>query len=373
MKKIRILHVLGSLNFSGQEIMMENSSSYMKDANIKPFILSTGHNIGPAYNILKKGHEINHISFAKHKIFGPLPRFLAFFSLLNFLSKNKFHIIHIHTEANFFKICFCAILSGHKNIVRTVHNVFFSNLIMRIRRKLILKLCKFFNVKFISNSKTVAKNELKNYNLKLLILDAFYNESKYFYNYDIKKKSLRKKIKISSNKLVLLSVGNCSAIKNHNLILKSLSILPKKLDWIYIHVGDEDINKSERKLSKQLNIQNKCKFLGAKHDFSRYAFISDIYIMSSLVEGLGMATIEASAIGLIPILTKVPGNNEILKKIKGTIGIELNPISLKKAILKISLMKKEKRLKLSFLIHQQIKKYYSRKNIYQYIKYYKSI
>ena len=82
---MKILHGLHSLKFSGQEMMLACSNSYMKKAKIKSYILSTGHKIGPACNLLKtKGHQINHISFDKHQIFGPLPRLLAFFSLLNF-------------------------------------------------------------------------------------------------------------------------------------------------------------------------------------------------------------------------------------------------------------------------------------------------
>ena len=95
--------------------------------------------------------------------------------------------------------------------------------------------------------------------------------------------------------------------------------------------------------------------------------------MPSLVEGLGVATIEASAIGLIPILTKVQGNNEILKKIKGSIGIQRNSTSLKKAILKINRLKQKQKNKLSFSIHQQVKKIWSKKNIYTVINYYKDI
>ena len=181
------------------------------------------------------------------------------------------------------------------------------------------------------------------------------------------------KYKISKNTLVLLSVGNCSIIKNHNLIFKSLSILPKNLDWIYLHVGAEDNNKSERKLAKQLNIYKKCKFIGAKYDFSNYGNISDIYIMPSLVEGLGIATIEAGAIGLIPILTRVPGNNDILKKVKGTIGINQTPKSLTQAILKIYIMKKKEKSKISFSIHQQMNLYWPEKNFYSWIKFYRSI
>ena len=371
---MKILHVLSSLNFSGVEMMLACSINNWKQAKITSYILATGYEIGPAYNLLKKkGYKINHISFAKHKIFGPFIRLLSFFFLLNFLLKNKFDIIHIHTEGNNFKFCLCAILSGHKKIIRTIQNVFFPSLIFRLRRKVVFKFCKFFKVKFISAGDSVKKNELINYNLKTLRIYNFYDDNKfYFINNNLKQK-LRAKYKIPRNTLVLLSVGNCSNIKNHNLIFKSLSILPKNLNWIYFHIGEEDYNKSERKLAKQLDIQKKCKFLGAYYDWRSIGFISDIFLMPSLQEGLPCSAIEAGAIGLIPILSKRPGNVDILSKIKGTIGIKLDPISLKQAILKIHSMKKKQRLNLSFSVHKQIKKHFSKKNITSYIKIYKSI
>ena len=237
----------------------------------------------------------------------------------------------------------------------------FPNFILRFRRRLILKFCEFLKVKYTSTSDIVAKNEFKNYNIKVTPQHIWYDESKFFFINKSRKKKIRSKFKISVNTLVFLSVGNCSTIKNHNLILKTLSILPKKLDWIYYHVGNEDKDKSERKLAKELNIEKKCKFLGAKHNYTNFAHLSDIFIMPSLVEGLGVATIEASAIGLIPILTKVPGNNEILKKIKGSIGIKRNSLSLKKAILKINRLKQKQKNKISFFIHQKVKKTWSKK------------
>ena len=371
---MKVLHILDSLNFSGVEMFLASSSRYMKKEKIKPSILSTGNKIGPAYNLLKKkGFKIKHISFAKHKIIGSLTRSLAFFSLLNFLMKNKFDIIQINTEANFFKFSLIAILSGHKKIIRTINNVFFPNLILRIRRRIILKFCKFFKIKFFSHSDIIIKNELKNYNLKVVLLKAWYDDYKFsFINYNTKQ-NLRKKLKISKNTLIIISIGNCSNIKNHDLIFKSLSILPKNLDWIYFHVGAEDDNKSERKLAKQLNIQKKCKFLGALSDHRNYTNISDVYIMSSTVEGLGIASIEAGAIGSIPILTKVHGNEEILRKVKGTIGINQTSESLKQAILKIYLMKRKQRSRLSFSIHKQMNKYWSSKNFYKWIKFYRNI
>lgn len=372
MKKIKILHVLSELHYSGVEMMLACSNRYMKKENFESFILATNHKNGPAHNLLKKNHQINHISFTGHQLLRPIIRFFSFFTLLNFLIKNKFDIINIYTEANFFKISLCAILSGNRKIVRTVNNVFFPSYIFRLRRKIILRCCKLLNIKFITYSNSIFKNELINYNLKVKLLSTWYDEKKFSYIDYKKKQKLRKKYKISKNTLVLLSVANCSIIKNHNLIFETLSILPKNLNWLYFHVGNEDSDRSERKLAKQLNIYKKCKFIGAKYDFRNYGNISDIYIMSSLFEGLGIASIEAGAMGLIPLLTKVHGNNDILKKIKGTVPIELNTKSLKEALLKIHSMNEGQKSKLSLSIHSQIKKHYSEKNIYNWIKFYRN-
>ena len=104
MKKIKILHVLSELHYSGVEMMLACSNRYMKKENFESFILATNHKNGPAHNLLKKNHQINHISFTGHQLLRPIIRFFSFFTLLNFLIKNKFDIINIYTEANFFKI-----------------------------------------------------------------------------------------------------------------------------------------------------------------------------------------------------------------------------------------------------------------------------
>ena len=51
---MKILHVLSSLNFSGVEMMLACSINNWKQAKITSYILATGYEIGPAYNLLKK-------------------------------------------------------------------------------------------------------------------------------------------------------------------------------------------------------------------------------------------------------------------------------------------------------------------------------
>ena len=51
---MKILHILNSLKFSGVEMMLACSNNNWKQAKITSFILATGHEIGPAYNLLKK-------------------------------------------------------------------------------------------------------------------------------------------------------------------------------------------------------------------------------------------------------------------------------------------------------------------------------
>ena len=63
----------------------------------------------------------------------------------------------------------------------------------------------------------------------------------------------------------------------------------------------------ERKLAKKLGVETQVRFLGSRNDVWELLCAADVYVMSSLQEGLGNSTIEAAFCGREMILTNVKG------------------------------------------------------------------
>jgi len=326
---MKVLNILGSLNYSGAEIMILATNNDFKKKGIVNDILITQKIKGNAYYLFKKKNfYIEEIFFSKLKILKILINFFIFIKILLFLLKKRYDVVIIHTEANTFKLALASMIVKRTKIIRVVHNVFNPNLILRLRRKLIFYFLKFFRVKIVSVSRCVKKNEFKLYKNRSFLINNFLNHNKF--------RLLKNKIK-DKNLLKIFVVGNCSKIKNHQIIFKSLSKLPSNINWRLTHIGKECQFKNERILAKRLGILKKCKFLGEVFDWSKYVNRNDIYINSSTNEGIGISNLEACSLGMIPLLSNVPGNKTILNSIKNISDLQFsNEESLLKKILKIS-------------------------------------
>jgi glycosyltransferase involved in cell wall biosynthesis len=64
--------------------------------------------------------------------------------------------------------------------------------------------------------------------------------------------------------------------------------------------------------------------LGSKDNVNDYLFISDLFLSTSLWEGMPYSLIEASAAGLPIVASNVTGNNEIVQNDENGFLFELN-------------------------------------------------
>jgi len=365
MSKVRVLHILNELSLSGMEMMLLNSYSEWEENDIEITILATGRNFGEAAKKLEAaGYRTIHIPFVDNKK-------NAFFQLKSFLKINRFDIIHINTEANFLLHVLNAYFSGHKIIVRTFHSVFQPRFLGKTRRIVDRIIAKLFLVKYISVGDSVAKNELKHYFTKSTLIYNWYDAKRFFINSNEVKSKKRQELNISKDKFVVSIIGNCSRVKRHHLVLQALSLLPDKIDWVLLHAGNEEPGFPERKLAVDLNISERCRFLGSVTNVEDILNVSDVYIMSSKVEGLGIAAIEAMACGVPTILTKSPGLTDLIDRIEEIKGVDSNAQEIAKSICELENMTEYEKNQVSVNIANKAYTLFSmKKGVKNYSNYY---
>ena len=88
----------------------------------------------------------------------------------------------------------------------------------------------------------------------------------------------------------------------------------------------------EKKMCIKNNIQDNTKFVGNVNTVRDFLAVSDVYLMTSKIEGLGNATVEAMGAAIPCVLYDTPGSRDL--GIDGAPGIliEPNSISLEKEI-----------------------------------------
>lgn len=304
-KKLKLLHILNSLLPSGAETMLKNSAHLLTDYD--KYILVTAKDIGSYANELENaGYTIIHIynsNMIKQHI-----------SIISYLRENKFDVVHVHRESQSLFYELDAKFSGVKNIVRTIHSCFEFNGVLRIRRIVTRKLAKVLKVKQIAIGDSVYENEKgRFYNVCNKIIYNWYDDKKISFINTTEHISRKMKLQMDLNTFYLLSVGNCSTIKNHKLIIEALKILISKgYNIHYIHIGCGSEEEKEKLLVQDLQLEAYVKFLGSL-DPADYFAACDLFIMPSLFEGFGIAAVEAMATGIPTILSDVSGLRDFRK------------------------------------------------------------
>lgn len=118
----------------------------------------------------------------------------------------------------------------------------------------------------------------------------------------------RASIGVADEDILVMSVGELSARKNHRIIVEAISLLPDKERFVYAICGN-GINGGTGELLRQLaeEKQVRLKLLGFRSDIPQLMACSDIGAIPSVREGLGLAGVESLAAGVPVVGAAVQG------------------------------------------------------------------
>ena len=155
-------------------------------------------------------------------------------------------------------------------------------------------------------------------------------KSESFLNNDIKNELK------SKNKKIILSVGSLTVQKNYSLLIKSFKIVCEKINCKLIILGEGPERSNLNELCRNLKLDSKSISLpGFIANPFPYMKVSDLYVLSSLWEGLPNVLIQALACNCKIISTDCDaGPREILEDGKWGRLVKVNDInSLAKAMI----------------------------------------
>jgi glycosyltransferase involved in cell wall biosynthesis len=136
----------------------------------------------------------------------------------------------------------------------------------------------------------------------------------------------------------ILSVGNLSKQKAHDLLLKTFSELTKQKENLRLIIaGDGNQYNNLLNLSKELKIEDYVKFTGQVDNPFAYMARADVFVLSSQYEGFPNVLIEAMICKCLTISTDCPsGPNEIIEDKQNGFLIPVGDIqALKNTIIKV--------------------------------------
>ncbi len=125
---------------------------------------------------------------------------------------------------------------------------------------------------------------------------------------------VRNSLNISDSAPVLISVGSLSWEKNHEVIIRTVKQLKEECkDIVLLLVGDGDLKDKLEEYSEILGVQGFVRFLGERSDVPELLFAADIFVLSSLTEGVPGVLIEAGLAGKPSVAWDVAGVKEVLQ------------------------------------------------------------
>jgi glycosyltransferase involved in cell wall biosynthesis len=132
---------------------------------------------------------------------------------------------------------------------------------------------------------------------------------------------------------IVLTTARLHRGKGINYLLHAAKLVPEAL---FLIAGDgPDRNELER-LADKLGIQGQVQFLGYREDIPELLVASDLFVLPSLYEALGLAAIEAMAAGKPVVASAVGGLREsVVDGVTGLLVPPKDPESLAAAIRRV--------------------------------------
>jgi glycosyltransferase involved in cell wall biosynthesis len=283
----------------------------------------------------------------KRKI-SPISDVVAFWKLYFYFKKEKFHIVHAHTLKPAVWAQMAARAAGIPIVINTIHGFDFSQESSFLKRSFFIFLEKIASRQsdlIFAVSKKIIEDSVKigickKNTIKYLGdgIDVFkFDPYKFSEKFIMEKKN---KLKIDPKKKVVGIMARLVEEKGYLDLFSAFSMIIKKFpETLLLAAGHKEPEKKDaikEDVVKKYGIENNVIFLGERSDAEELYPIMDVFVLPSHREGLGIATLEASAMEKPVIVSNVGGCPETVENGKTGILVSVkDPNELSKAIIYI--------------------------------------
>lgn len=305
--------------------------------------------------------------------------FIAYKQIKKLIEENDFQLIHCHTSIAGFITKLAARKARKKGakVIYTSHGFTFTS---KSSKKTWLIYYTFEKIASVFCDAIVTINSEDCNNAKKMWCKNVYKingvgvDTKRFHDVTVDKQSYRNSIGVDDDKLMVLAVGELSDRKNHQIIIKALSALENKDYYEYVICGGGVGNGSTGEMLKNMAKENgvNLKLLGFRHDIPEITKISDIGVLPSRREGLGLAGVQCLCAGVPVIGSDVQGIKDyVIDGVNGYLCDSENADEFAKAIAKLT--DKSHRETLSKNCYESVKKFDKAVSYEQLEKIYKAV
>jgi len=234
--------------------------------------------------------------------------------LAKFTRENRVDIVHAHQCTPWFYACLSRLLHGAPRLLFEEHGRHYPE--VGEKKKILFN--RFIVLPLTHRVVAVSedtKNRLVRYEgLVYDRIDVIYNGVAAVPSITPQERTrLRREFGLSPNDFVVGTVGRFDPIKNLSLLVESIASVREKIPAIKgLLVGDGPTFKEIKELGKLRGLCDALAMPGYCADASRLVQCMDLFVLSSVSEGVSVALLEAMAAGVPVVVTNVGGNPEIV-------------------------------------------------------------
>ena len=314
--KIKILHVITHLPIGGAQ---DNTLYTVELLDKEKYDISLCCNLdGELVERAKKVEAVKlfDIPFLGREV-SPYRDIRAFLSLYKLFKEEDFTIIHTHSSKAGLLARLAAVLNKTPIVIHTIHGFAFNDFMNGLKKSFFIYLEKLLakwtdvlitvsnlNKKKIIDLNIAHENKIKNI-YSGIDLSLFTNK---------RNDEFRKELNLENDHLLLGSVGRLSDQKDPITMIEAFGIISKPFPNAHLAlVGDGELKGKILEKIDKLKLNGKVHLTGNKNKPWSVYHSMDLFIMSSIYEGLGRSITEALSCGVPVVCTDVEGVPEIVR------------------------------------------------------------
>ncbi|MFQ5601517.1 MAG: glycosyltransferase [Candidatus Krumholzibacteriia bacterium] len=300
---IRVLQLLQGLNIGGIERMVVSLVRGLDGSEVRTSFCTFDWKGKLAGQLEERGYRLHH-----RKRRGPLDlRFVAW--LVGLLRGERAHVVHAHNAtALLYGVAATTLVRGTRLLYTEHDRAFPSSL--RERGLHALLACRTHAVATVSET---LRGHLVRY-------ERFPSRRVHVIRNGVElaaaarcRDEVRGELGLAARPVAGI-VARLAPVKNHALLLRAWKRVLREIpDAVLLVVGNGSQEAALRALAAELELGDAVRFLGFRLDVTELLQAMDVFVLSSMSEGLSLTLLEAEASGLPIVATRVGGNPEVVR------------------------------------------------------------
>ena len=278
-----------------------------------------------AKNVLPEANEIIMIKELDND-FNPIKNLKALYKIFKLIRRNRYVVVHTHQCKASILSCFAAKFAKVPIVIFGLHGDYLENPrfigLWRKIYKLIEQVAVRCATMFISVGEELKERYINRYGLSFSRCEvvrsgmelANFCEAATFSQEKIKQK--KEELNIKPEELVIGKVSSLELRKGYKFAVRVAEkiIRGNSKDIKFLFVGEGDQRAELQDMVKRLGLKDRIIFTGFRSDVDELMGIFDIFIFTSLMEGLPQVLVQAAAAGRPIVSFEVEGAKEIIKE-----------------------------------------------------------